>query len=78
MSVNPPDPCAPYRDAQGDINLLELIAGTLDNVECIIVEAKALPGVGAKAVMHGAQLAASQLRAAQAAHKAYLADDSST
>jgi hypothetical protein len=72
------DPCAPYEDAQGNVDLLLLIEGTLSNLECIVQEAKKVASGGGLATSQSAQLAASQLRAAQASHKAYRADQANS
>lgn len=62
------DPCAQYEDATGNINILALIEGTLTNVECIVKAAQTLTGGAPSPTAQAAQLAASQLRAAQQAH----------
>lgn len=70
MPTQPTDPCTQYEDAQGNVDILALIEGTIVLAQCIIKEATAVAGGAGTLVAHGAQLAISQLRAAKAAHLA--------
>lgn len=72
-SPTPNDPCAPYQDSSGNINVGLLLADVIGLIECAVEIEHSLTGQTSAQAVQGMQLAMSQLRSAQDEHKKFVA-----